>query len=298
MKPGAYVITAAPATAPDSDDYGSVATQWFIVSDLGLTALSGNDGIHTMVRSLASAQPVAGVKLRLIAVNNEVLGETTTAADGTATFEPGLARGTGGLSPQLVVAETGQDYAFIDLTRAAFDLTDRGVGGRASPEKLDVFLTPERGIYRPGETVHLTALVRDDRANAVDDLPITLVVERPDGVEFLRKTLSDGGAGGYTADVALDAGAQRGSWAVKLYADPKGDPIAEQSILVEDFEPERLAVTLDTDAKLLDRTKPTSVSVEARYLYGAAAPDLPIEGEVKLTPTDTLETPTRATSSG
>ena len=55
-------------------------------------------------------------------------------------------------------------------------------------------MTPERGIYRPGETIHLTALVRDTRANAVDDLPMTLVVERPDGVEFLRKTLSDGGA--------------------------------------------------------------------------------------------------------
>ena len=289
MKPGAYVITAQPATATDSEDYGPVATQWFIVSDLGLTALSGNDGIHAMVRSLATAQPVAGVKLRLIAVNNEVLGETTTDTDGAGIFEPGLARGIGGLSPQLVVAETGQDYAFIDLTRAAFDLTDRGVGGRPSPGKLDVFLTPERGIYRPGETVHLTALVRDDRANAVDDLPITLVVERPDGVEFLRNTLSDGGAGGYSADVALQTNAMRGSWAAKLYADPKGDPIAEQSILVEDFEPERLAVTVDTAATTLDRTKPTSINVEARYLYGATAPDLPIAGEVRLTPTDALD---------
>jgi uncharacterized protein YfaS (alpha-2-macroglobulin family) len=291
MKPGAYVITAKAANAPDSgDEYSSaLATQWFIVSDLGMTALSGNDGIHAMVRSLSSAQPVAGVKLRLIAVNNDVLGEATSDADGTATFEPGLARGTGGLSPQLMIAETGQDYAFIDLSRAAFDLTDRGVAGRPAPAKLDVFLTPERGIYRPGEIVHLTALVRDDRANAVGDLPITLVVERPDGVEFLRKTLSDGGAGGYSADVALEANAMRGSWAVKLYADPKGDTIAEQSILVEDFEPERLAVTLDSTAKMLDRTQPNSITVEARYLYGASAPGLPIEGEVKLSPTDMLD---------
>jgi len=289
LKPGAYVITAVPANAADNDNGGAIATQWFIVSDFGLTALSGTDGIHASVRSLSTAKPVAGVTVRLVAVNNEVLGETTTDADGNAVFEPGLARGPGGLSPQLVVAETGTDYAFIDLTRAAFDLTDRGVAGRPAPEKLDVFLTPERGIYRPGETVHLTALVRDDRANAVGDLPMTLVVERPDGVEFLRKTLSDGGAGGYSADVALDANAQRGSWTAKLYADPKGDAVAEQSILVEDFEPERLAVTIDTPSPVLDRTKPTTVNLEARYLYGASAPDLPIEGEVKLTPTDTLD---------
>ena len=185
MKPGAYVITAAPATG-NVDEWGPIATQWFIVSDLGLTTLSGNDGVHAIVRSLSSAEPVAGAKLRLIAVNNDVLGEAVTDADGYGRFEPGLARGTGGMAPQLVVAETGDDYAFIDLTRAAFDLTDRGVDGRPAPGALDVFLTPERGIYRPGETVHLTALVRDARANAVGDLPMTLVVERPDGVEFLR----------------------------------------------------------------------------------------------------------------
>ena len=290
MKPGAYVITAAPATgAAAPDDYGPVATQWFVVSDLGLTVLSGNDGVHAMVRSLSSAQPVAGAKLSLIAVDNDVLGETTTDADGNARFDPGLARGTGGAAPQLVVARTdGGDYAFIDLTRAAFDLTDRGVGGRSSPGALDVFLTPERGIYRPGETVHLTALVRDPRANAVDDLPMTMVIDRPDGVEYSRQTLSDGGLGGYSDDVALQANAMRGSWQVKLYADPKGDPIAETQVLVEDFEPERLAVDLTTDAKAIDRKNPTTLNVEAKYLYGATAPGLAIDGDISLTPTDAI----------
>ncbi len=287
MQPGAYVITAQPSTA-DPDDWHALATQWFVVSDLGLTALSGNDGIHAEVRSLASAQPIANAKVRLIAVNNEILGEATTDADGTALFQPGLARGTGGTAPQLLVAQTDNDYGFIDLTHSAFDLTDRGVDGRPAPESLDAFLTPERGIYRPGETVHLTALIRDDQAKAVDDLPMTLVVERPDGVEFLRQTLSDKGDGGYSADVALQDTAMRGSWDVKLYADPKGDPIAETQVLVEDFEPERLAVTVDTDATALDRTNPTTLNLEAKYLYGATAPDLAVEGEISLTPTDTL----------
>ena len=177
MKPGAYVITAQPST-DDPNQWGPLATQWFIVSDLGLTALSGHDGVHAIVRSLSTAEPVAGVKLQLIAVNNDILGQAVTDDAGYAHFDPGLARGTGGMAPQLVVAETDSDYAFLDLTRAAFDLTDRGVAGRAAPQALDAFLTPERGIYRPGETVHLTALVRDARANAVTDLPMTLVVER------------------------------------------------------------------------------------------------------------------------
>ncbi len=287
MKPGVYVITAAPAT-DDPDKWGPLATQWFIVSDLGLTALSGHDGVHAIVRSLSTAEPVAGVKLRLVAVNNDILGEAVSDAAGYARFDPGLARGTGGMAPQLVVAETDSDYAFIDLTRAAFDLTDRGVAGRAAPEALDAYLTPERGIYRPGEVVHLTALVRDVRANAVTDLPMTLVVQRPDGVEFLRKTLRDGGLGGYSEDVALEADAMRGSWTVQLYADPKGTAIAETSVLVEDFEPERLAVDLDTKAKALKADEPATIDLSARYLYGAPAPDLPIEGDIDVKAIDSL----------
>ena len=288
MKPGAYVITAQPST-DDPNQWGQLATQWFIVSDLGLTALSGHDGVHAIVRSLSTAEPVAGVKLQLIAVNNDILGAAVTDDAGYAHFDPGLARGTGGMAPQLVVAQTDSDYAFLDLTRAAFDLTDRGVAGRAAPQALDAFLTPERGIYRPGETVHLTALVRDARANAVTDLPMTLVVERPDGVEFLRKTLSDGGLGGYSEDVALAADAMRGSWTAKLYADPKGTAIAETSVLVEDFEPERLAVELDSAAKVIKADAPVTVDLSARYLYGAPAPDLPIEGDIDIKAVDGLD---------
>jgi uncharacterized protein YfaS (alpha-2-macroglobulin family) len=287
LKPGAYVITAKPAT--DNAEWGAIATQWFVVSDMGLTSLSGEDGVHVIARSLSSAQPIANVKVRMVASNNEILGEAVTDGTGYARFDPGLARGTGGMAPQLIDAETAAgDYSFLDLSRSAFDLTDRGVDGRPAPGPLDVFLSTERGIYRPGETVYLTALVRNDRADAVGDLPLTLVIERPDGVEFARKTLSDGGAGGYTAGIPLDDDAMRGSWHATLFSDPKGAAIADTALLVEDFEPERLAFDITTAAKAFSATAPISIDLTARYLYGATAPGLSIEGDVEAKPVDTL----------
>jgi len=74
IQPGVYVITAKLKTSGD-EYYGDLATQWFIVSDLGISALSGNDGIHAIVRSLNSAEAVAGVKVKLVATNDEVRGE-------------------------------------------------------------------------------------------------------------------------------------------------------------------------------------------------------------------------------
>ncbi len=80
LQPGVYVLAALPANV-DEEGYNERATQWFIVSDLGLTAYSGGDGIHAFVNSLATTAPVGGVELRLLARNNEVLATKTTDAE-------------------------------------------------------------------------------------------------------------------------------------------------------------------------------------------------------------------------
>src|SRR5947199_9243744 len=118
----------ARAKGPGSggDDDGSLATQWFIVSDLGLTAFSGNDGIHVFVNSLATTDAVAKADVRLVARNNEILATRKTDDSGHVLFEAGLARGEGGLSPALLtVSGRKADYAVLSLKTSAFRLTER-----------------------------------------------------------------------------------------------------------------------------------------------------------------------------
>src|SRR5258707_12843433 len=98
----------------------------------------------------------------------------------------------------LIASDSGGDYAFLNLKTPGFDLTDRGVSGRAVPAGLDAFLYTERGVYRSGETVQVTALVRDGQGMAALDVPLTLVVERPDGVEYTRAGGAGQGRGGPT----------------------------------------------------------------------------------------------------
>ncbi|WP_171015697.1 alpha-2-macroglobulin family protein [Devosia sp. FKR38] len=290
MPAGAYVVTARIKGDRDDDYWSEKATQWFIVTDLGLTTVAGDDGVHAFVRSLSSAQPLANAKARLVALNNDILGEGTTDANGQAVFAPGLARGTGGRAPQLLVAETEDgDYAFLDLSKPAFDLTDRGVEGRPSPGPLDLFATTERGVYRPGETVFLTALLRDDHAKAVSGLPLTLEVERPDGVVASKQLLDDTGLGSYFSALPMAEEAMRGSWTLRLYSDPNAEALSSTSFLVEDFEPERLAFEVSTpDAAPFVAGAVTPINVAAKYLYGATAPDLAIEADAIIRPVTTL----------
>jgi uncharacterized protein YfaS (alpha-2-macroglobulin family) len=298
LKPGLYVIAASAAdeaAKPSADtensdyDYGTKATQWFVVSDLGLTAFSGADGVHVYVRSLATAAPVPNVEIRLIARNNEVLGTLKTNEEGAAAFEAGLSHGKGGLAPALVVARgADSDYGFLDITKQAFDLSDRGVGGRTAPGPLDAMLFTERGVYRPGEKVYVTALLRDAAANAVTGTPLIVKLFRPDGVEDRRQTLADAGNGGRSWEITLPETAMTGSWRLAAYADPKGSSLYGKSFLVEDYVPQRLEMKLNTTQPMISAEVPGVIDLTSRYLYGAPAADLGLEGEITVSATDEL----------
>ena len=286
LEPGLYVMTAKPG-ARETEDYDTVATQWFVVSDLGLATMSGKDGLHVSARSIATADPVAGVDVRLIARNNEVLASAKTDAAGTAVFEAGLQNGEGGSAAALVVAQSADsDYSFIDLTQPAFDLTDRGVQGRAPSGAVDAFVYAERGVYRRGETVHATVLLRDEKANAMAGLPVTLVVERPDGVEYLSTTIADMGAGGHSHDFTINAAAQGGTWRIKALTDPNGDPVGETSFLVEDYVPDRIAFDLKSKTAKATTGEGILLSLDGRYLFGAPGAGLDLEGNLSISAND------------
>ena len=283
LEPGVHVMTARVDGAGSDDDYDNRATQWFIVSDIGLTALSGDDGVTAVARSLATAEPKAGVELKLVARNNEVLGTVKTDETGVARFDPGLARGTGGLAPGVLIASDAKgDHGFLDMSAAAFDLADRGVSGRAAPKGLDAMIFAERGVYRPGETVFLTTLLRDAQGAAAPGLTATVVVKRPDGVEYKRAAIEDQGAGGRAFSLPLLGDAPRGMWKAQAYADPKGAALGETSFLVEDYVPERLDVKVTAKQASLAQGEAAALDVAADYLYGAPGAALDITGEAKI----------------
>src|SRR6476660_893260 len=281
LAPGLYAMTAEPKDVV-STEYGQQATQWFIVSDLGLSAYTTHDGIDVSIHSLASADPRSSVEVRLVARNNEVLAVRQTDRNGFIHFEAGLARGEGGAAPAAIVASEKNDYAFLSLKSPAFDLSDRGVAGRPVPAGLDAFVYTERGVYRTGETVAVTALLRDARGSATPNVPLTLVIARPDGVEYRRALVADQGLGGRSMSVPIVASAATGTWRVAAYTDPKRPPVGETTFMVEDYVPDRIEFELTSAARTISRAAPAQLSVDGHFLYGAAASNLELSGEVTI----------------
>jgi uncharacterized protein YfaS (alpha-2-macroglobulin family) len=282
--PGVYVLTAA-SNAEERDRWEDMATQWVVVTDIGLSTLSGRDGLNVFARSLETGHAIAGIDLRLYGRNNDELGRARTDENGAARFDPGLMRGKDGRAPQALMAYAdGGNFAFLDLGRPAFDLSDRGVGGRPAAGGLDAYVYADRGVYRPGETAHLVGLVRDPSGKAVEGVPITLRLMRPDGVEASRQLLAPGGQGAYEMTLPISAAARTGTWTAQLHTDPDGPPVGSASFLVEDVVPARIEANLSSPAKVLAPGQKAEIEVAAKYLFGAPAADLRAAGEVVVKP--------------
>lgn len=281
QEPGLYALSARIAGVPADEDPG--ATQWFVLSDLGLTTLQGTDGLHVFVRGLGDAAAKEGVSLTLLSRANRDLATLTTDARGYALFAPGLTRGAGAAVPALVLAESaGGDMAFLSLTDPAFDLSDRGVAGRPPAPPVDVFLATDRGAYRAGEVIHATALARDGVARAIPGLPLTAILTRPDGVEYSRHLSPDDKAGGHVFTLPIAAQAPRGTWTLEIKADVEAPALASQPILVEDFQPERIDFEMSLPERAIAPGETAALSIAARYLFGAPGAGLTTSGFVKL----------------
>ena len=285
-EPGVYAVVARAAGGEDGEDgdYRPWSGQWVVQSDLGLTSFVGDDGLAIAVRSLHTARPAGGIRLALIARDNEILAERTTDADGMARFAPGLMRGTGGAAPVMVMAYGGGDFNFLDLRRPAFDLSDRGVDGRDPAGPVDAFLYTERGIYRPGENVELVSMLRDSTARAITGQSWTIRLTRPDGKEYRRFAVRDQGAGAGRLTVALPAAAARGAWEASAHLDPEGPAVGRVGFEVQDFVPQRLGLTVGAHPAALAPGEQVAIPVEARFLYGAPASALAGEAELAIEP--------------
>jgi len=270
--PGLYALVATPGDGTSGYDNGAV--QMILRTDLAPTVWRGADGLTVQVRGYSDALPRAGVKLQLVAHDNDVLGEASTAADGVARFPAGLLHGDGPLAPAVLHAfGAGGDSAALDLNAAAFDLSDRGVSGAPHPGPLDGFVWLDRGIYRPGETVQVMALLRADSGQPAD-IPARVTVRRPNGQVFLQATPPRGADASVYLPVALSRAAAVGTWTVEVRADPQAPPIGTAQFRVDAFVPDRMAVDFGKLPSTVGVGEAASLPLTARFLYGAPAAGL------------------------
>lgn len=284
--PGAYFVRVederdlAPNAGPPA-----TAIRWIVMTDLALTAYQGGQGLDVTLRSLQSGQSIANTTVQLIAYNNDILAETRTDAEGRVHFDAPLIAGVGNDAARMVMAYgVDGDIAVLDLTRSPVDLSSEKTGGRYVSKEVDAFIYTERGVYRPGETVFLTSLVRSRAGQAIFNRAGALVIRRPNGLEAARVRFDETNSGAFEHDYVLAGSAARGVWQVALELDGMGT-VGQQRFSVEDFVPQRIQVELEGDTEtFMGLGDVRDITADTRFLYGAAGAGLVVKSRARIEP--------------
>ena len=254
------------------------------MTDLAITAYEGGNGLDVTLRSLQDGRPVPDTTVQLVARNNDILAEGRTNEVGRVAFDAPITNGQGNMEPKLIMAYSAKgELAVLDLTRAPVDLSEYAVGGRRVSGDIDAFMYTERGIYRPGETVQLTALLRDHTGKAIEDRAGNIVIYRPNGLVAGKIRFDDPEASAVVEGYELTKGASRGQWRATVEVDGVSGASGSVNFAVEDFVPQRIAVDLDTDKDtpvLLGESR--GVEVASRFLYGAPGAGLTVKSEARI----------------
>ncbi len=276
-KRGLYVLELSDPTNSWRRDRAIVS-----VSDLGLTVKQGRDGLTVLVTSLTDARGREGVKLTARSVNNQVLATGFTNPDGLAklTLSPASPDG----DPFVVVAENGEDTGFLRLDRNPWVFPELESSGREPPLHYDLMLYPDRTVYRPGETIHLTGILRWADGRVPPPFPLAVKVTRPDGHQTSELTAHPGPQGMFHLDYAVPADGQTGPWLFEGTL-PAGDHVLGSTIpLVEAFLPARIEIEAAPKQDLTLSGALPGLRIEARYLFDQPASGLPVSVSWRYTP--------------
>jgi len=261
QKPGLYFAVMKRA-GTFKDDFD---TAFFTVSDLGLHTRAYKDKLFVHAASLQTGKAIPMVDLRVLNAEGEAVLKGSTDANGNALLEYTLD------ATQVLIAQHGNDVSMLPFNQPALDLSEFAVAGREQAW-FDVFAWSGRDLYRPGETVNVSALLRDqDGKPLAKKQPVFVRYVQPDGKALLETRLQPDAQGYVRHAQTIPADAATGKWRVEFRTDPASkEAVQGMALRVEEFLPERMKLDLEAPAQL-QPGQPVQLQATGAYLYGAPA---------------------------
>lgn len=267
------------------------------LSDLALTCHRGVDGCTVWATSLATTAPLGDVRVRLISAKQQELGSAVTGADGLARVSE-VPLGTGDQASVLIAESATGGIAWLalnpgDALRDPFADT----GGALRSAGLSAFIHAERGVWRPGETAHLRAIVRDRSDLAPAAVPLRWRIRRPDWKVWRDVVATTLASGDLLLDLPLPSDAPTGQWQAELTLPGDDQVLGQVGLQVEDFMPDRLTIAFTHSGPgllpeqpgqartLLAEQGDLTLRAQADYLFGKPASGRTLKAWARLDPT-------------
>ena len=279
------------ARGPENGD-----RRFILVTDLGLISKQTLDGgQEVFVQSIATGAPVAGATVAVIGRNGLAVAEARTDTHGHVRF-PQMHELKREKKPIMLTAGLANDLSFLPLGRGEHqvDFSRFDIGGAANergPDQVTASLFTDRGLYRPGETVHVGFILRPAAWNTrIEGMPVEIEITDPRGLVAWNQRRATPAAGFDAVDFTAGPTAPTGEYTASIYLvknNRRNALIGSVDFKVREFEPDRMKVDLRlTDAPVSGWVRPENVKplVKARHLFGADASDRRVTGRMQLAP--------------
>ncbi len=244
----------------------------------------GNRAVWAWTLHSETLEPVSGVELRLIRKSGQTVGRCVTDGSGGCRLKvepPDVDKS----EPFAIVAQKGSDVTYLKFA----DVEDSVAEARVSGEPFEgeavvrAAIYSDRGVYRPGDTAHLAAVLRDERNLApAAGMPVLLELKDPRGKTVRQTTITTNPAGMIAWDVRFDAFAGTGRYLVQAQAAKR--QLGEYGFQVEEFVPERMKVTAKGERPAYLAQEAVAVDIAARYLFGGVPSGARVEMSCDLAP--------------
>ena len=188
-------------------------------------------------------------------------------------------------TPFIVVAEAEKQKAYVRVVDGEEQSVSRfDVGGKEIQKGLKGFIYGERGVWRPGDTLHISFILEDREKRIPDKHPVALEIYNPKG-QFYTKMISTQGMNGfYTFDVPTQAGDPTGLWNAYIKV---GGTTFHKGLRIETIKPNRLKINLTLPKILQSTDKNVTVPLTSAWLTGATASKLKAKVEMSLSKVNT-----------
>lgn len=230
------------------------------------------------VNNILDTKPVAKAQVTIYNFQLQPIGKGETNGEGLVEITPKRV-------PFIAVAEADKQKAYVRVVDGEEQSVSRfDVGGKDIQKGLKGFIYGERGVWRPGDTLHISFMLEDREKRIPDKHPVALEIYNPRG-QFYTKMISTQGTNGfYTFAVPTQADDPTGLWNAYVKV---GGTAFHKSLRIETIKPNRLKITLALPTILQASSKDVYAPLTSSWLTGATASRLKAKVEMSLSKVNT-----------
>lgn len=241
-------------------------TRNILASNIGIIAKKGTGSeLKIFTSDLLTALPLNEVTVDVYDYQLQKIVSGSTNQDGALTLPVDR-------KPFLLIAKKDKDRNYLKINESSsLPLSSFDVSGVTPENGIKVFISGERDVWRPGDSIFLSVFVKDLNKDLPSGHPVSFELKNPlnqrvdnqimklneqNIMVFRTRTLPDAITGSYTATFRI------------------GGADFTKRIRIETIKPNRLKINLTFPQEILQAGKSVKGTLNAKWLNGAIAANM------------------------